>query len=79
MKKLFVLLALFALITVGLTACQPKSQFITVATGGTGGPYNIIGANIAELFNQNIKNIQASASVTNASNVNVGLLQDKKA
>jgi len=50
-----------------------------VATGGTGGPYNIIGANIAELFNGNIKNIQASASVTNASNVNVGLLQDKKA
>lgn len=79
MKRVLVVLALVALVAVGLTACKPQTQFITVATGGTGGPYNIIGANIAELLNANVKNIQASATVTNASNVNVAQLQDKKA
>lgn len=79
MKKALVLLILIVMATVGLTACRPETRFVTIATGGTGGPMNIIGVNIAEILNANVRHIQASATVTTASVVNVQLLQKKEA
>jgi len=79
MKKALLVLSVLALVTMGFTACTPRTQFITIATGGTGGPYNIIGSAMATLLNANVRHIQATATVTPASVVNVGLLQEKKA
>jgi len=79
LKKALVLLTILVMATVVLTACRPETRFITIATGGTGGPMNIIGVNIAELLNANVRYIQAAATVTTASVVNMQLLQQKEA
>ena len=46
-------------------------QFLNIATGGTAGTYYPLGGALAELLNQNIKGMNASASVAN-----VNMLKD---
>jgi len=79
LKRALIILTVLVMVTVSFTACRPEARFITIATGGTGGPMNIIGVNIAEILNAHVRNIQASATVTTASVVNVQLLQQKEA
>lgn len=51
-------------------------QFLNIATGGTAGTYYPLGGALAELLNQNIKGMNASAQSTGASVANVNMLKD---
>ncbi len=49
---------------------------MNIATGGTAGTYYPLGGALAELLNQNIKGMNASAQSTGASVANVNMLKD---
>jgi TRAP transporter TAXI family solute receptor len=51
-------------------------QFLNIATGGTAGTYYPLGGALAELLNQNIQGMNASAQSTGASVANVNMLKD---
>lgn len=53
-----------------------EKQFLNIATGGTAGTYYPLGGALAELLNQNIKGMNASAQSTGASVANVNMLKD---
>ncbi len=79
MKKL--LLALMGLVVgaMCLTGCGGGGKtFINIATGGTAGTYYPLGGAMADIFNKNIPNCNASAQSTGASVANVNLLQQGK-
>lgn len=52
--------------------------FVNIGTGGTAGTYFPLGGAFAEIWNQNIKGINATAQSTGASVANINLLMDKK-
>lgn len=60
-------------------ADSSKSQFISIATGGTGGVYYPYGGGLAKVLNEHVPGIRASAEVTAASVDNLKLLRDRKA
>ncbi|HHW03190.1 MAG TPA: TAXI family TRAP transporter solute-binding subunit [Thermoanaerobacterales bacterium] len=53
--------------------------FINLATGGTAGTYYPLGGALIEIWNKNIKGMNATAQSTGASVANVNLLKDGKA
>ena len=55
------------------------SQFISIATGGTGGVYYPYGGGLAKVLNESLPNIRATAEVTAASVDNLKLIRDGKA
>src|SRR5690554_3497333 len=50
-------------------------DFISIATGGTGGTYYPLGGGMAEIFNDVLDNVIATAEVTGASVENVRLVK----
>jgi TRAP transporter TAXI family solute receptor len=65
-----------------LAACgasNSQAQFISIATGGTGGVYYPYGGGIAKLLNENLPGVRATAEVTAASVDNLKLIRDDKA
>lgn len=64
-----------------LSACGggERSQFVSIATGGTGGVYYPYGGGIAKVLNENLPGIRATAEVTAASVDNLKLIRDGKA
>lgn len=52
--------------------------FVNIGTGGTAGTYFPLGGAFAEIWNVNIKGINATAQSTGASVANINLLMDKK-
>jgi hypothetical protein len=73
-----------ALATIALLASagcseRPRDQFISIATGGTGGVYYPYGGGLAKVLNENVAGIRASAEVTSASVDNLKLIRDGKA
>ena len=57
----------------------PGSNFISIATGGTGGVYYPYGGGLAKILNDNLPGVRASAEVTAASVDNLKLIRDGKA
>lgn len=57
-------------------ASSGGKKFLNIATGGTAGTYYPLGGALAELLNQNIKDMNASAQSTGASVANVNMLKD---
>jgi len=55
-----------------------QQRFVTVATGGTAGTYFPLGGALAEIWNKNIKGMNANATATGASAANVQMLKDNK-
>ena len=55
---------------------RQEKQFLNIATGGTAGTYYPLGGALAELLNNNIKGMNASAQSTGASVANVNMLKD---
>ena len=53
-----------------------EKHFLNFATGGTAGTYYPLGGALAELLNNNIKGMNASAQSTGASVANVNMLKD---
>lgn len=79
MKKLLLTLMGLAVGAMCLTGCGGGSKvFLNIATGGTAGTYYPLGGAMADIFNKNIPNCNASAQSTGASVANVNLLQQGK-
>ena len=56
-----------------------SSQFISIATGGTGGVYYPYGGGLAKVLNESLPDIRATAEVTAASVDNLKFIRDGKA
>ncbi|OTG85403.1 C4-dicarboxylate ABC transporter substrate-binding protein [Acinetobacter sp. ANC 4558] len=54
-----------------------SSKFINIATGGASGPYNVIGTNLAEIYNKTY-GVNAKTQTTGASVENLNLLKQNK-
>jgi len=76
MNKKIVALALCVCMVVSTAMAQQK--FITVATGGTAGTYFPLGGAMSDIWNKNIKSMNATTMSTGASAANVALLKDNK-
>jgi len=57
-----------------VTVFAQRTQFITIATGGTAGVYYPLGGAMAEIFNQNVAGVNASVQATGASVANVNMI-----
>ena len=72
-----------AIVLAALVSCGvddgPRSRFISIATGGTGGVYYPYGGGLAKILNENLPGIRATAEVTSASVDNLKLIRDGKA
>lgn len=55
-----------------------KQVFVNIGTGGTAGTYFPLGGAFAEIWNNNIPGVNATAQSTGASVANINLLMDKK-
>ncbi len=73
-RALIVAFVLIAALAVVITGCTPQKQFLSIATGGTGGVYYPLGGALAQILNKDIRNMEASARVTGASVANANLL-----
>ena len=60
----------------GETITDGETVYINIATGGTGGAYYPLGGAIANIFNDNVDNVNANAQSTGASVENIGLVAD---
>ncbi len=82
MKRSIAILGIALLLAAALLiGCQPKEvkpTFINIATGGTAGTYFPLGGALAEIWNTNIKGMNATAQSTGASVANINLLRDGK-
>jgi TRAP transporter TAXI family solute receptor len=63
----------------GCRSDNPRPQFISIATGGTGGVYYPYGGGLAKVLNENVPGIRATAEVTAASVDNLKFIRDGKA
>jgi TRAP transporter TAXI family solute receptor len=73
-KKIVVLAAL-ALQSIACGGGSKPPQFMSIATGGTGGVYYPYGGALARLISESMPGVQATAEVTGASVDNLKLLQ----
>jgi TRAP transporter TAXI family solute receptor len=67
-----------------LSACgngapRSNSQFISIATGGSGGVYYPYGGGLAKILNEGLPHVRATAEVTAASVDNLKLIRDSRA
>src|SRR5215217_4803877 len=76
LSGMFVLLAAVAL---AVSCGGSSAQYISIATGGTGGVYYPYGGGLAKVLNENLPNVRASAEVTSASVDNLKLIRAGKA
>ena len=60
----------------GAKGGSKDSKFINIATGGTAGTYYPIGGAMAEILNNSIEGMNASAQSTGASVANINMLQE---
>jgi TRAP transporter TAXI family solute receptor len=58
------------------TAAYGQQRFVTIATGGTAGTYFPLGGALAEIWNKNIKNVNANSTATGASAANIAMLKN---
>lgn len=67
-----------AVLLVAIVAAAPavtaQQQFVSIATGGTAGTYYPLGGALGEIFNQNVRGVNASVQATGASVANVNML-----
>ncbi len=75
---LFFVLFIFVFLAAGAGA-QTKVNRLSIATGGTGGVYYVLGGGMAQVLSKNIPNTEATAEVTPASVDNCKLIQAGKA
>ena len=77
-RKMVLLTFAFAMVfCISLQVDAQRRQRIVVATGGTGGVYYPYGGTLAEIINQKVENVSATAEVTGASVENVRLIGKK--
>ena len=74
-----VVLSCGALSACGNGAPRSNSQFISIATGGSGGVYYPYGGGLAKILNDGLPRVRATAEVTAASVDNLKLIRDSRA
>lgn len=74
-KRLLGLLIGFLCIGILVGGCTPKQTLLTVGTGGTAGVYYPLGGAMASIWNEKVKNVNATAISTGASAANVRAIQ----
>ena len=79
MKTLRVGLIIMIVLSMAGTADAAKKRYLSIATGGTGGVYYLIGAGIAKLMSKYAPDIEATSETTAAGAENTRLLGTKKA
>ena len=79
MKALRLGLAMLMVMAMVTTAEAAKKKYLSIATGGTGGVYYLIGAGIAKLMSKYAPDIEATSETTAAGVENTRLLGTKKA
>jgi len=67
------------LLLAGPGVAGPTLRRISIATGGTGGVYFVLGGGLARLISQHIQGVQATAEVTSASVDNMRLIGARRA
>jgi uncharacterized protein len=77
--KLSGMSVLLAAVALAVSCGGSSAQYISIATGGTGGVYYPYGGGLAKVLNENLPNVRASAEVTSASVDNLKLIRDGKA
>ncbi|WDV44893.1 TAXI family TRAP transporter solute-binding subunit [Clostridiaceae bacterium M8S5] len=77
MKKGLILTVVLLMI-VTFAGCGGKDVFVNIGTGGTAGTYFPLGGAFADIWNNNIEGINATAQSTGASVANINLLKDGK-
>lgn len=79
MKKFVIIAVAVTIVFLGIQfASAQQKQRIVIATGGTGGVYYPYGGTLAEIINQKVANVFATAEVTGASVENVRLIGKKE-
>ena len=78
MKTFRLGLAMLLVVSMVTTAEAAKKKYLSIATGGTGGVYYLIGAGIAKLMGKYAPNIEATSETTAAGVENTRLLGTKK-
>ncbi len=78
MKKKMTWVVLALLSAAVLLGSAPKLRDINLATGTTTGVYYVLGNGIAQMWNNKVPNVRASAQATEASVQNMNLLQRKE-
>ena len=71
-------LALILVLALGPATAAPRIR-LSIATGGTGGVYFVLGGGLAKLISATIPNVEATAEVTSASVDNMRLIGAKRA
>ena len=79
LSALVVVLSCGALSACGNGAPRSNSQFISIATGGSGGVYYPYGGGLAKILNDGLPRVRATAEVTAASVDNLKLIRDSRA
>lgn len=80
MRARWITLALIVgLLLAGPGVAGPTLRRISIATGGTGGVYFVLGGGLARLISQHIQGVQATAEVTSASVDNMRLIGARRA
>ncbi|MBA2301925.1 MAG: TAXI family TRAP transporter solute-binding subunit [Acidobacteria bacterium] len=79
MLKLSPAVVFAAGLTLGCAGGGQGSQFLSIATGGTGGVYYPYGGGLAKILNENLAGVRTTAEVTSASVDNLKLIRDGKA
>jgi len=70
---------IFLGICCGATGAQTKTVRLSIATGGTGGVYYVMGGGIAAIISKHMPNTEATAEVTAAAVDNLKLIMTQKA
>lgn len=73
MKKLSLILALLTISVFSFSQAH-AAQFVNIATGPTGGTYYPVGAAMAKIWTDNIKDVKANAQSTGGTFNNISLL-----
>jgi len=77
-RKLAIMIFISLLIlAIGVAMAAPV-QFISIATGGTGGTYFILGSGMSKIIEKYVPNVKVSVESTAASTENIRLLAAKK-
>ena len=77
-KTVAIVLCVVLVCLAAMTGCAPQKKFVNIATGGTSGTYFPLGGAMAEIWNKNIKGMNATAQSTGASVANVNMLKEGK-
>lgn len=73
-RTLIIALVVVAAVVAAVALRPPRKQYLSIATGGTGGVYFPLGGALAAVLNEEIRGMEASARTTGASVANANLL-----